>query len=653
MKYLHVFLLFAVISLRSQSPVIVTVAGNHAPGYLSDGVQATSTSINAPSGVAVDAAGNLYIADSENHRIRKVNSSGIISTYAGNGIPGYSGDGGPATSAQLDYPVALALDDTGNLYVVDKFNARIRKVDLNGNISTFAGNGTQGSFADGVPATSSSLNFPNGIALDKKGNVFVSDFGDAKVRKINTSGIISTIAGNGTYMNGYTGDGGPADTTSIGQPMAVACDHHGNVYIADGFSLIRKVDTLGIISTVAGSGNSFGGISGDGGPATAALLGAPGGITFDAAQNMYISDYFNHVIRIVDTSGIINSFASFPGNGSGYIGDWGPANLAKLFAPTGISTDINGDLFIADEGNDVVRKIGKCIPSTPEICMVAVDSLSLNNVIYWDKSLYAADTFYIYRDTANYNYALIGKVPYDSLGQFVDTARTLYAANGDPNASSWRYKISYGFPCPSGRSISQMSPWHQTLFMINSGGSFMWTMYQIEGQSLPVSGLVNYLFKRDNLSNGNWATIQALSASSAAYIDQAYTLFQATASWRVETSWGISCDPTRSIINTTRSNVRGIVAPPTAVGINERTTADALSVFPIPASPENELFIMNHSDPIESIDILDPSGRIVFRKTGINSFELSIRLNSLSAGCYFLRVESTTGEISGKRILIN
>ncbi|MFN6040194.1 MAG: T9SS type A sorting domain-containing protein, partial [Bacteroidota bacterium] len=501
-------------------------------------------------------------------------------------------------------------------------------------------------------ATSSSLNFPNGIALDKKGNVFISDFGDSRIRKINSSGIISTLAGNGTYMNGYTGDGGPADTTSIGQPMAVACDKYGNIYIADGNSLIRKVDTLGIISTVAGSGNSFGGISGDGGPSTAALLGAPGGIAFDSEQNMYITDYFNNVIRIIDTSGIINSFASFSGNGFGYSGDWGPANNAKLFLPTGISTDINGDLYIADEGNDVVRKIGKCIPTTPEICMVAVDSLSLNNVIYWDKSLYAADTFYVYRDTANYNYALIGKVPYDSLGQFVDTVRTLYSANGDPNASSWRYKISYGFPCPSGRSMSQMSPWHQTLFMINSGGSFMWTMYQIEGQSLPVSGLVNYLFKRDNLSDGNWNVIQALSASSAAYTDQNYNQYQSTASWRVETFWGVSCDPTRSIINTTRSNVRGIVAPPTAVGSNENNFSEELTVFPIPVSNSENLFVKFNENRISSVEIIELSGRLLLQKSNLNEPAVSFDINSISAGTYFVNVFDKSGKKYSKRILI-
>ncbi|MFN6039554.1 MAG: hypothetical protein ACK452_13875, partial [Bacteroidota bacterium] len=150
MKYFYFLFFLSVISLRSQSPVIVTVAGNHAPGYLSDGVAAISTSINAPSGVAIDAAGNLYIADSENHRVRKVNSSGIISTYAGTGSLGFSGDGGQAANAQLNFPVAVALDDNGNLYIVDKYNARIRKVDFNGNISTFAGNGMQGAFADGV-----------------------------------------------------------------------------------------------------------------------------------------------------------------------------------------------------------------------------------------------------------------------------------------------------------------------------------------------------------------------------------------------------------------------------------------------------------------------------------------------------------------------
>ena len=228
-------------------------------------------------------------------------------------------------------------------------------------------------------------------------------------------------------------------------------------------------------------------------------------------------------------------------------------------------------------------------PSAPSICAVTVDSLSQYNIIVWDKtSFQITDTCMVYRDIANNNYALIGKVPYNSLSMFTDTVRTLYAANGDPNISSWKYKIAVKDTCGN---ISVKSPFHKSLFTQNNTGNFSWNNYQIEGQPLPVPALSNYLFQRDNLSNGNWVTIQTLSASSNAYTDPQYSTYQSTASWRAATSWSISCTPTlvknpqsmATTINNSKSNSFKTNATTSA---NELSLQNSISIFPNPSNGE-------------------------------------------------------------------
>jgi sugar lactone lactonase YvrE len=213
--------------------IITTVAGNGIPGYSGDGGPATSASLSGPSGVVVDATGNLLIADSSNYRIRRVDAStGIITTVAGNGIRGFSGDGGPATSASLS-PIGVAVDATGNLFIADTGNHRIRRVDEStGIITTVAGNGIRGFSGDGGPATSASLNYPTGVAVDGSGNLFIADAANNRIRWVDAStGIITTVAGNG--MPDYSGDGGPATSASLNGPSGVVVDAAGNLFIAD------------------------------------------------------------------------------------------------------------------------------------------------------------------------------------------------------------------------------------------------------------------------------------------------------------------------------------------------------------------------------------------------------------------------------------
>jgi hypothetical protein len=271
-------------------------------GYNGDNIPATQAMLHSPAGMAVDAADNLYIADSFNNRIRMVDTNGIIHTVAGNGTAGYSGDGGPATQAELDTPNGVAIDSQGNVYIADtgQFSInpstlsgnRIRKVTPDGVITTIAGNGVGGYNADGIPAIAATVNGPYGVALDSSGNLFVADTFNSRIRKIDMSGvtpIISTVAGNGTA--GFSGNGGPATSAELEYPSGVSVDGKGEIAIADPYysvQRVRMVDTSGNINTIAGNG--IAGLSGDGGPAIQAMLSYPGGVAFDRGGNVFIAD---------------------------------------------------------------------------------------------------------------------------------------------------------------------------------------------------------------------------------------------------------------------------------------------------------------------------------------------------------------------------
>ena len=328
---------------------IHTIAGRSDNG---DNGPASESVLGNPQGVAVDSSGNLYIADSQNHRIRKVDSSGIITTVAGTGDGGYGGDGGLATSAMLNNPSEVAVDGSGNLYISDTRNLRIRKVDSMGTITTIAGTGTSGYSGDGGLATSAMLNNPSGVAVDSSGNLYIADFQNLRIRKVNTSGTITTVAGIG--RSGYSGDGGLATSAMLNNPSGVAVDGSGNLYIADSGNLrIRKVDTMGTITTVAGTGVR--GYSGDGGLGTSAMLNDPSVVAVDGSGDLYIADRLNHRIRKVDNSGNIATVAGI--GRSGHSGDGGPATAARLDYPSGVAVDGSGDLYIADRFNHRIRKV--------------------------------------------------------------------------------------------------------------------------------------------------------------------------------------------------------------------------------------------------------------------------------------------------------
>jgi subtilisin family serine protease/sugar lactone lactonase YvrE len=339
-------------SESGQPYVVVTVAGTGMWGYSGDGGPAISAQLGQPEGVATDAAGNIYIAEYLNNRVRRVGTDGIITTVAGTGRWGYSGDGGPATSAEFADPAGVAMDAAGNLYVSDSYYSVIRKVAPDGTISRVAGTGPWGYSGDGGPATSAQLNNPEALAVDAAGNLYIGDNLNSRVRKVAPDGTITTVAGSGTGGWGYSGDGGPGTSAQISEARALAVDAAGNLYIADTYNeAIRKLTPDGIITTVAGNGTQ--GYSGDGGPATSAQLNLPWGIAVGAAGNFYIADGANAVVRQVLADGTITTVA---GNGvRGYSGDGGPATDAELNYPFGMAVNGAGNIFFSDYDNSAVR----------------------------------------------------------------------------------------------------------------------------------------------------------------------------------------------------------------------------------------------------------------------------------------------------------
>lgn len=387
MKFLlFFFTLFIQKPLTAQ--IITTVAGNGTEGYSGDNGVATVAQLRNPFGVAVDNQGNLYIADAFNNIIRKVNNLGIITTFAGTGANGYSGDGGPANSASLFRPYYVSVDNFNNVYFTDQLEKVIRKVNTAGIISTITGNLPAGYSGDGGLLILAQFGSIAGMSFDNANNMYITDFGNSVIRKVNNSGLITTIAGNG--IPGFSGDGGLATSAKIRTQTRVAINNtNNNIYIADPIdNRIRIIYPSGIIDTYAGTGVL--GYSGDGGIASAATMNYPWQISIDILGNLFVVDYSNFVVRKIDINGIISTYA---GNGTpGYSGDGGLATLAQLLDPCGIVCDNGGNTYLVHRTPaHVVRKISGCLttiiqqPTNVVLCNSgnAIFSVSATNTTFF------------------------------------------------------------------------------------------------------------------------------------------------------------------------------------------------------------------------------------------------------------------------------
>ena len=353
-RFLKLILLsFAVLNLYSSTnaQIITTIAGTSSSSGGGDGGPATLASVPNPKNVFVDVIGNIYISTA--NTIRKINTSGIITTVGGGGLSG-SVEGGPATDASLHSLEGLWVDNSGNIYFTESSTAqRVRKINASGIMTTYAGNGIGGYSGDNGPATAASFKYPTGLVMDPAGNLYIGDVGNFVIRKVTPTGIISTIAGT-AGTPGFSGDGGPATAATLGDPQNLAINAAGELFIADvSYHKIRKINTSGIISTIAGNG--IGGYSGDGGLATQAQINQPRGLKTDASGNVYFADGQNHRIRKITNAGIMLPVA---GRGiPSYGGDGGQATAALFCYPSDVAMDLAGNLLVADNSNNRIRKI--------------------------------------------------------------------------------------------------------------------------------------------------------------------------------------------------------------------------------------------------------------------------------------------------------
>jgi len=386
------------VSYLGYSQIIWTAGGTGTAGSSGDNGLAISALINSPKGIVTDASGNIYFADASNNKIRKISTTGVVTTIAGTGTAGFSGDGGAATSAKLDNPNGIAFDASGNLYIADPGNARVRKINTSGTISTFAGTGTIGNNGDGGQATSANLNSPADVAV-WSGNLYICDYGAQVIRKVVIStGIISTVAGNGTW--GYSGDGGVATSAQLYNPWGVDVNSSGDIFIADATNdRVRKVAASnGYISTIAGTGTA--GYTGDGGIGTSAQIDNPISMAVDPnSGDVYFCSNYKAVRKVAASNGYISTVI---GNGTqGFSGDGGSPTSASIGSDYGIYVDASGNLYLADTQNNRIRKVSSTCPANAgpnktnlEDCCtnnsypgVQIGALNVPNVTYaWSPS---------------------------------------------------------------------------------------------------------------------------------------------------------------------------------------------------------------------------------------------------------------------------
>ena len=573
---------------------ISTFAGNHTNGYSGDGGAATGAQMGSSFTVAADGSGNVYIADFFNNVVRMVNTSGVITTIAGTGSAGYSGDGGAATNAMLNGPAGVTVDGSGNVYIADKYNERIRKINTSGIISTIAGNGLHGGwngagFGYGGQATNAPLDYPVSVALDCSGNIFIADIGSQTVRKINSSGIISNFAGN--HAGGYNGDGIAAVSAKLNNPSFVAADCFGNVYIADAYNnRIRKVNTSGIISTVAGNGT--GAYSGDGGPATAASIFIPTGITLDACGSMYICDWQNNVLRKVDATGAISTFAGVNYQYYDYYtGDGGPATAAQMYLPGSLTIDGKGNLYIADYGNMVIRMMGHLAykvrsykgGTTQNMTVCSGTSASIDELL---------------------------SVPDNATGNTITWKITAAPAHGRLNGFNASVVSKGGTAAPSGLTYAAQASYSgpdQFTIEMNDGVSKASTTITVTVNPSPDAGTISGI---ENLNSGTVALtdvngdnngIWSSSDNSIATVDNSGIVTEkgaglVTISYTVSNSCGAKSATTKVVMTTNTFKQSEVV------------------LFPNPNSGSFKCEFYSETDCQLELSVADVTGRVIYKQ---------------------------------------
>ncbi len=783
------------IGLHAQVGIINTIAGYGVYTYSGDGGPATAADFASPGGLILDKLGNIYIADYSNNRVRKITvSTGIITTIAGSGSccgnPGtFSGDSGQATAAALYQPYSLAIDDSGNIYIADESNNRIRKVTVStGIITTVAGDSNgRGYSGDGGLAIHAELASPSGVALDDSGNIYIADEINNRIRKVTKStGIITTIAGSGKYA--YSGDGGLADTAGFRYPYCLTLDDSGNIYVSDMFdNCVRKITkATGVISTIAGGTYGF---AGDGGPATSAAFRYPAQISLDKKWNIYITDQQNHCIRkITKSTGKISTIAGM-GQQNGFYGDGGLADTAKLFDPSGVIIDSTGNVFITDGGNDRIRKvtyinrpginftannsnicsgdsvhftdnstngpsswswtftggtppsskmqnptvlyntpgtyavklkagniagsdsltktlyikvnahptvtisgsakicqgkdlllatgsgkspfmykwsnggtydttmvrsggtytvtvtdsngcmnknmftvIGDSVPGV-SICMVSVDSTSTKNLIIWDKSIQGSiDSFRVYREIASV-YKHIASLPYHAMSIYTDTTNGV-----NPNTTAYQYKLSVIDTCGN---ESVLSPFHRTIHV--SIGPASPCGYNLNWNDYIGFIITQYRILRDS-NNTGWKAVDSVSFGNTSWTDFTCYPGSAVISYQVEAVNPAACNPTaRPFSSTDVVSTRSNKQANKVLSVNTiNAYENVITAYPNPADQVLNIkfgYLQNES---VAISVMDVTGRIIMQTTNEISPNEIIPLNisELLSGVYFVKVTS-------------
>ena len=548
-------------------PMIDTVAGSDTPPPGPDNVPATQASLNSPEGVAVGPDGSVYISEFNGERVRRVSPDGVITTIAGTGQAGFGGDGGPATNALLNGPTGITVGPDGSLYIAEFYNGRIRKVATNGTISTIAGGGVH--YNDGFPATQAQLVNPSDVKLGSDGSVFIVTFGEIghTVRRVAPDGIITTVAGGG----GATGDGGPANQARLYAPSGLAIGPDDSLYISDNNS-VRRVGPDGIINTVAGGNGLNGGFGGDGGPATQAYLSNPHGLAVGPDGSVYIADQGNFRVRRVGPDGIITTVA---GSGSFVVpivlGDRGPATRAKLSNPTGVALGPDGSLYIADHtsGDDRVRRVGLLPAATTGSATTIVPSRD-------GTQLFTFDTAGRHLKTLD---ALTGSTIYSFT---YDTAGRL-ATITDRSGNTTRIERN-----PDGSPAAIIAPFGQRTTLTTDANGYLSSIADPASNTItlstPASGLLaSYTDPRGNTSTFTYDNFGRLTrdAGPDGYT-KTLTRTDATDGWTVTITTGLGRTTGYQVQELPNHTLRRTVTAPDGTRTVLDQTTDATATFTQP-----------------------------------------------------------------------